>query len=108
MMSRIGFAALFCGACSGAHLPPVPVSPSSPASAAPSRPWQCSTPVGALVVELPEAHGLPLVGISATVLVAGARVTVGCERQDSHAPESSPSAAPSAEQSPSSAAASVP
>lgn len=92
MMSRIGFAALFCGACSGAHLPPVPAPASAPSSSA-SRPWSCVTPVGSLDVELPAAHGLPLVGISATVLVAGARVTVGCERAPDVAPPSSPSSA---------------
>jgi hypothetical protein len=56
------------------------------------RPWECVTPVGSISVELPEAHGLPLVGISATVLVAGARVTTSCERRDAPAP-----AAPDAE-----------
>jgi hypothetical protein len=99
MMFRFAFAALILGACSGAHMPPVPVSPSSPASAASSRPWQCSTPVGSVVVELPIAHGLPLVGISATVLIGGARVTVACD---------APNVAQVNESSPSSAAASVP
>ena len=95
MTSRISFAALFCGACSGAHAPPVPVPTSAPASSA-LRPWSCVTPAGSLVVELPTAHGLPLVGISATVLVAGARVTVGCERApDVAQPSSPPSAAES-------------
>jgi hypothetical protein len=98
MMSRIGFAALFCGACSGAHLPPVPSPASAPASSA-LRPWSCVTPVGSLVVELPTAHGLPLVGISATVLVAGARVTVGCERAADVAPDAAPPSQPSAAES---------
>jgi hypothetical protein len=62
------------------------------------RPWECVTPVGSISVELPEAHGLPLVGISATVLVAGARVTTSCERKDAPAPASAPAtAAPDAE-----------
>ena len=56
------------------------------------RPWQCVTPVGSISVELPESHGLPLVGISATVLVAGARVTTSCERKDAPAP--APASAP--------------
>lgn len=58
------------------------------------RPWECVTPVGSITVELPEAHGLPLVGISATVLVAGARVTTSCERKDAPAPASAPASAP--------------
>jgi hypothetical protein len=58
------------------------------------RPWECVTPVGSISVELPEAHGLPLVGISATVLVAGARVTTSCERTDARAPASAPASAP--------------
>jgi len=58
------------------------------------RPWDCVTPVGSISVELPEAHGLPLVGISATVLVAGARVTTSCERKDAPAPASVPASAP--------------
>jgi hypothetical protein len=58
------------------------------------RPWECATPVGSISVELPEAHGLPLVGISATVLVAGARVTTSCERKDAPAPASVPASAP--------------
>jgi len=58
------------------------------------RPWECVTPVGSISVELPEAHGLPLVGISATVLVAGARVTTSCERQDAPAPVSVPASVP--------------
>jgi len=58
------------------------------------RPWECVTPVGSITVELPEAHGLPLVGISATVLVAGARVTTSCERKDAPAPASVPVTAP--------------
>jgi hypothetical protein len=58
------------------------------------RPWECVTPVGSISVELPEAHGLPLVGISATVLVAGARVTTSCERKDAPAPASVPASAP--------------
>jgi hypothetical protein len=99
MMSRIGFAALFCGACSGAHLPPVPVSPSSPASVSSLRPWNCSTPVGALVVELPEAHGLPLVGVSVVIQVGPQRVTVACEAPrvveiPSAAPTEAPAPAP--------------
>lgn len=72
------------------------------------RPWTCTTPVGAIVLELPEAHGLPLVGISATVLVAGARITTGCERSEpaalvsaapTAAPDAAVSAAPSAPES---------
>ena len=58
------------------------------------RPWECVTPVGSISVELPEAHGLPLVGISATVLVAGARVTTSCERKDAPAPASVPATTP--------------
>jgi hypothetical protein len=58
------------------------------------RPWECVTPVGSISVELPEAHGLPLVGISATVLVAGARVTTSCERKDAPAPASVPASVP--------------
>lgn len=58
------------------------------------RPWQCVTPVGSISVELPEAHGLPLVGISATVLVAGARVTTSCERIEAPAPASALVSAP--------------
>jgi hypothetical protein len=58
------------------------------------RPWECVTPVGSVSVELPEAHGLPLVGISATVLVAGARVTTSCERTDARAPASVPASVP--------------
>ena len=47
------------------------------------------------------ATGLPLVGISATVLVSGARVTTGCERSEpaapaSAAPDAAVSAAPTA------------
>ena len=58
------------------------------------RPWECVTPVGSISLELPEAHGLPLVGISATVLMAGARVTTSCERKDAPAPASAPATAP--------------
>lgn len=94
MTSRLSFAALLCGACSGAHLPPVPAPSSVPASHSGMRPWECVTPVGSISVELPEAHGLPLVGISATVLVAGARVTTSCERKDAPAPASAPATAP--------------
>lgn len=93
MASRLSLAALLCGACSGAHLPPVSVPASAPASSA-LRPWSCVTPVGSLVVELPTAHGLPLVGISATVIVAGARVTVGCERAADAPPDAAPSSSP--------------
>lgn len=100
MTSRLSLAALFLGACSGAHLPPVPAPTSTPAKSG-LRPWTCTTPVGAIVLELPEAHGLPLVGISATVLVSGARVTTGCERSEpaapaSAAPDAAVSAAPTA------------
>jgi hypothetical protein len=100
MTSRLSLAALLCGACSGAHLPPVPAPTSTPAKSG-LRPWTCTTPVGAIVLDLPEAHGLPLVGISATVLVSGARVTTGCERSEPAAPASAPpdatvSAAPTA------------
>ena len=94
MASRLFLAALLCGACSGAHLPPVPAPTSTPAKSG-LRPWTCTTPVGAIVIELPEAHGLPLVGISATVLVSGARITTGCERQQDEAP-APPTAAPDA------------
>jgi len=94
MTSRLSFAALFLGACSGAHLPPVPAPSSVPASHSGMRPWECVTPVGSISLELPEAHGLPLVGISATVLVAGARVTTSCERKDAPAPASAPASAP--------------
>ena len=94
MTSRLSLAALLCGACSGAHLPPVPAPTSTPAKSG-LRPWTCTTPVGAIVIELPEAHGLPLVGISATVLVSGARITTGCERQQDEAP-APPTAAPDA------------
>ena len=86
-MNRLTIAALFLGACSGAHLPPVPAPTSTPAKSG-LRPWTCTTPVGAIVIELPDAHGLPLVGISATVLVSGARVTTGCERSEPAAPAS--------------------
>jgi hypothetical protein len=101
MTSRLSFAALFLGACSGAHLPPVPAPSSVPSSSSGMRPWTCTTPVGAIVLELPEAHGLPLVGISATVLVSGARITTGCERSEpaapaSAAPDATVSAAPTA------------
>ena len=107
MNHRLTFAALLCGACSGAHLPPVPVPSSSPSSSAAKsglRPWTCTTPVGSIVLELPEAHGLPLVGISATVLVSGARITTGCERSEpaapaTAAPDAAVSAAPSAPES---------
>ena len=100
MTSRLSLAALFLGACSGAHLPPVPAPTSTPAKSG-LRPWTCTTPVGAIVLELPDAHGLPLVGISATVLVSGARITTGCERSDpaaptSAAPDAAVSAAPTA------------
>ena len=97
MTSRITIAALFLGACSGAHLPPAPAPSSAPSSSAVKvmRPWTCVTPVGPIVLELPEAHGLPLVGISATVLVSGARITTSCERQHDEAP-APPTAAPDA------------
>ena len=100
MTSRLSLAALLCGACSGAHLPPVP-APTSTTAKSGLRPWTCTTPVGAIVIELPDAHGLPLVGISATVLVSGARITTGCERSDpaapgSAAPDAAVSAAPTA------------
>ena len=100
MTSRLSLAALLCGACSGAHLPPGPAPTSTPPNSG-LRPWTCTTPVGAIVLELPEAHGLPLVGISATVLVSGARVTTGCERSEpaapaSAAPDAAVSAAPTA------------
>jgi hypothetical protein len=93
--SRLGIAALFLGACSGAHLPPVPPPPASTPSSSSSaaRPWSCVTPVGQLALDVPAAHGLPLVGISATVLVGGARITVACERA---APPAPPTAAPDA------------
>lgn len=100
MNHRLTIAALFLGACSGAHLPPVPAPTSTPAKSG-LRPWTCTTPVGAIVLELPDAHGLPLVGISATVLVSGARITTGCERSEpaapaSAAPDATVSAAPTA------------
>lgn len=94
MTSRLSFLALLLGACSGAHLPPVPAPSSVPSSSSGMRPWECVTPVGSISVELPEAHGLPLVGISATVLVAGARVTTSCERKDAPAPASAPASVP--------------
>ena len=99
-VNRLTIAALFLGACSGAHLPPVPAPTSTPSKSG-LRPWTCTTPVGAIVIELPEAHGIPLVGISATVLVSGARVTTGCERSEpaapaSAAPDAAVSAAPTA------------
>jgi hypothetical protein len=97
MNHRLTIAALFLGACSGAHLPPVPAPTSTPAKSG-LRPWTCTTPVGAIVLDLPEAHGLPLVGISATVLVSGARITTGCERSEpaAPAPDAAVSAAPTA------------
>ena len=98
MNHHLTIAALFLGACSGAHLPPVPAPSSAPSSSAAKsglRPWTCVTPVGSIVLELPEAHGLPLVGISATVLVSGARITTSCERQHDEAP-AHPTAAPDA------------
>jgi hypothetical protein len=94
MTSRLSLSALLLGACSGAHLPPVPAPSSVPSSSSGMRPWECVTPVGSISVELPEAHGLPLVGISATVLVAGARVTTSCERTDARAPASVPASVP--------------
>ena len=71
MTSRLSFSALLLGACSGAHLPPVPAPSSVPSSSSSSahRPWVCSTPVGALELPLPEAHGLPLVGVSVVAAV---------------------------------------
>ena len=101
MTHRLSLAALLLGACSGAHLPPVPAPGSVPSSSAAKamRPWTCVTPVGPIVLELPEAHGLPLVGISATVLVSGARITTSCERQHDEAPapaSAAPTAAPDA------------
>lgn len=102
MNHHLTIAALFLGACSGAHLPPVPAPSSAPSSSATKsglRPWTCTTPVGSIVLELPEAHGLPLVGISATVLVSGARITTSCERQHDEAPapaSAAPTAAPDA------------
>ena len=58
MTSRLSFSALLLGACSGAHLPPVPAPSSVPSSSSSSahRPWVCSTPVGALELPLPEAQ----------------------------------------------------
>lgn len=98
-MNRLTIAALFLGACSGAHLPPVP-PPSSSAPKAGMRPWTCTTPVGAIVLELPEAHGLPLVGIAATVQVAGARVTTSCVRSEPAVAVSAPAASSAPESTP--------
>lgn len=95
MMSRLSVSALFLGACSGAHLPPVPAPASVPSSSSSSaaRPWVCSTPVGSLELPLPEAHGLPLVGVSVTFLVAGQRITSACEApRVVEAPSTAPSA----------------
>ena len=107
MTSRLSFAALLCGACSGAHLPPVPAPGSVPSSGSSSahRPWVCATPVGALELPLPESHGLPLVGVSVAVQVGPQRITVACE-----APRvvEAPSAAPSAPASDAGATPSVP
>lgn len=107
MMSRLSVSALFLGACSGAHLPPVPAPGSVPSSSSSSahRPWVCSTPVGSLELPLPEAHGLPLVGVSVAVQVGPQRITVACE-----APRvvEAPSTAPSAPASDAGAAPSAP
>jgi len=107
MMSRLSVSALFLGACSGAHLPPVPAPGSVPSSGSSSahRPWVCSTPVGSLELPLPESHGLPLVGVSVAVQVGPQRITVACE-----APRvvEAPSAAPSAPASDAGATPSVP
>jgi hypothetical protein len=107
MTSRLSFAALLCGACSGAHLPPVPAPSSVPSSSSSSahRPWACSTPVGALELPLPEAHGLPLVGVSVVVQVGPQRVTVACEaprvvEAPSAAPTEAPAPAPAPESAP--------
>jgi hypothetical protein len=101
MTSRLSFSALLLGACSGAHLPPVPGPSSVPSSSSSSahRPWTCSTPVGALDLPLPEAHGLPLVGVSVVVQVGPQRVTVACEAPrvveiPSAAPTEAPTEAP--------------
>ena len=97
MTSRLSFSALLLGACSGAHLPPVPAPSSVPSSSSSSahRPWVCSTPVGALELPLPEAHGLPLVGVSVVVQVGPQRVTVACEApRVVEAPSTAPTEAP--------------
>lgn len=107
MNTRLSLSALFLAACSGAHLPPVPAPGSVPSSSSSSaaRPWVCSTPVGSLELPLPEAHGLPLVGVSVTFLVAGQRITSACE-----APRvvEAPSTAPGAPASDAGAAPSAP
>jgi hypothetical protein len=107
MTNRLSLSALFLGACSGAHLPPVPAPGSVPSSGSSSahRPWVCATPVGALELPLPESHGLPLVGVSVAVQVGPQRITVACE-----APRvvEAPSAAPSAPASDAGATPSVP
>lgn len=97
MNHRLTVAALFLGACSGAHLPPVPAPSSAPSSSSSSavRPWTCATPVGSLELPLPASHGLPLVGVSVTFLVAGQRITSGCEAP--RAVEAAVSAAPAAD-----------
>lgn len=107
MNTRLSLSALFLGACSGAHLPPVPSPGSVPSSSSSSehRPWVCATPVGTLELPLPESHGLPLVGVSVTFQVAGQRITAACE-----APRvvEAPSTAPSAPASDAGAAPSAP
>lgn len=107
MTNRLSLSALFLGACSGAHLPPVPAPGSVPSSSSSSahRPWVCATPVGALELPLPESHGLPLVGVSVAVQVGPQRITVACEAP--RVVEAS-SAAPSAPASDAGAAPSVP
>ncbi len=98
MNTRLSLSALFLGACSGAHLPPVPAPASVPSSSSSSaaRPWTCATPVGTLELPLPATYGLPLIGVSVTWLVAGQRITSACE-----APRvvEAPSTAPSAPES---------
>ena len=107
MMSRLSVSALFLGACSGVHLPPVPAPGSVPSAGSSSahRPWVCATPVGAVELPLPESHGFPLVGVSVAVQGGRQRITVACE-----APRvvEAPSAAPSAPASDVGAAPSVP
>ncbi len=81
MNTRLSLSALLCGACSGAHLPPVPAPSSAPSSSSLSaaRPWTCATPVGSLELPLAPSQGLPLVGVSVTFVVAGQRITSACE-----------------------------
>lgn len=107
MRSNILLLSAMCGACSGAHLPAPPAPASTPSSSASAHhPWTCSTPVGALSLPIPEAHGLPLVGVSVVVQVGPQRITVACdaptvvEAPPSAAPTAAPDAAPAPESAP--------